>query len=138
MSDLHKSECYCTNLRRSANAVSSFYDEKLKEAGITVSQYFLLINLQKLKKANITHWAEFVGLDRSTMVRNIKVLLSHDLIEQTAGSGKTFQLSATGEKALSCAIPLWETAQKELEEHLGEEDSKAILRLESKLMVFQQ
>lgn len=138
MTDLHKSECYCTNLRRSANAVSSFYDAKLKEAGITVSQYFLLVNLQRLEKANITHWAEFVRLDRSTMVRNIKVLLSHNLIEQTVGSGKTFQLSETGEQALAYAIPLWEAAQKEIEEHLGEEDSKAILRLESKLMDFQQ
>ena len=75
MAQLYKSNCYCTNLRRSANAISDFYDTALKEAGLTISQYYLLVNLSRLGTANITHWAEHVGLNRSTMVRNIKLLL---------------------------------------------------------------
>ena len=76
MSKLYNSTCYCTNLRRSANAMSEFYDSALKEAELTISQYYLLVNLSRLGKANITHWSEQVGLDRSTMVRNIKPLQS--------------------------------------------------------------
>lgn len=133
MPDLYKSECYCTNLRRSANAISDFYDEELKETGLTISQYYLLINLRRLKSANITHWAEFVGLDRSTMVRNIKVLQSRCFIESAEGHGKTFKLSETGEKALESAIPVWNIAQKKMETFLGKDDSKAILRIGSKL-----
>ena len=123
MSNLYKSECYCTNLRRSANAISDFYDVELKETGLTISQYYLLINLQRLESANITHWAEFVGLDRSTMVRNIKVLQARQFIE----------LAETGEKALEAAIPVWNIAQKKMEAFLGKDDSKAILRIGSKL-----
>lgn len=133
MAKLYKSECYCTNLRRCANAISDFYDRELKETGITISQYYLLINLKRLKNVNITHWAEYVGLDRSTMVRNIKVLESRGFIERTEGHGKTFALSEVGEKTLDTAIPIWEKAQKKIEVFLGKEDSKAILRIGCKL-----
>lgn len=133
MTMLYKSECYCTNLRRCANAVSDFYDRELKETGITISQYYLLINLKRLKSANITHWAESVGLDRSTMVRNIKLLESRGFIERTEGHGKTFALAKTGEIALDTAIPIWENAQKKMEIFLGKEDSEGILRIACKL-----
>lgn len=133
MPDVYKSECYCTNLRRSANAVSDFYDEALKETGLTIAQYYLLVNLRRLKNANITHWAEFVGLDRSTMVRNIKVLQSRGFIEAAEGHGKVFTLSEAGEEALNAAVPVWEAAQKRMKAFLGEDDSEAILRIGSKL-----
>lgn len=133
MTKLYRSECYCTNLRRCANAISDFYDRELKGNGITISQYYLLINLKRLENANISHWAEYVGLDRSTMVRNIKLLESRGFIERTEGHGKTFALSEAGEMTLDAAIPIWKKAQKKMEVFLGEEDSKAILRIGSKL-----
>ena len=138
MSDLCKSECYCTNLRRSANTVSDFYDNALKDTGLTIAQYYLLINLSRLQSANITHWANRVGLDRSTMVRNIKLLESHDLIEKTEGHGKTFTLSAAGKKSLEAAVPVWNDAQKKMELFLGKEDSEAILRIGSKLQALKE
>lgn len=133
MTKLYKSECYCTNLRRSANVISDFYDAELKEAGLTVSQYYLLVNLSSLGCANITHWAERVGLDRSTMVRNIKLLESHGLIDKTEGHGKTYILSARGKSLLEKAIPLWREAQKKMEIFLGKEDADAVLRIGGKL-----
>ena len=133
MAKLNKSKCYCTNLRRSANAISDFYDNALKNAGLTVSQYYLLINLSRLGKANITHWAQRVGLDRSTMVRNIKPLESRGLIEKTEGHGKTFTLSENGKKALGEAVVIWNETQKKIKNFLGEEDSEAVLRIGAKL-----
>ena len=133
MSALYKSMCYCTNLRRSANAISDFYDEELKQAGLTISQYYLLINLQRLECANITHWAQAVGLDRSTMVRNIRLLETRDFIEMTEGHGKTFMLSEAGKTALQEAIPIWNAVQKKVKAILGEDDAEAILRIGSKL-----
>lgn len=138
MPDLYKSDCYCTNLRRSANAVSDFYDSVLKDTGLTIAQYYLLINLSRLKSANITHWAEQVGLDRSTMVRNIKLLESRDLIEKAEGHGKTFTLSAVGKKSLKAAVTVWDEAQKKMELFLGKEDSEAILRIGSKLQTLKE
>lgn len=130
---LYKSECYCTNLRRSANSISAFYDAAFKETGLTAAQYYLLINLSRLKSANITHWAQQVGLNRSTMVRNVKLLQSHGYIQTTAGHGKVFMLSTEGERVLAQAIPLWQNAQQQIETVLGSEDIKAVFRISEKL-----
>lgn len=129
----YKSTCYCTNLRRCANIAADFYDRELQASGLTVSQYYLLINLQRLENANITHWAAFVGLERSTMVRNIKVLDSRGFLERREGPGKTFALSKAGQTALEEAVPLWEAAQRQMELSLGEEDVQALLRIGAKL-----
>ena len=133
MSELSKSYCYCTNLRRSAKAITNHYDAALKETGLSVSQYYLLCNLSRKEKLNITHWAEYVGLDRSTMVRNVKLLLAHDFIEEADGHGKTFTLSEKGTQTLKKASLLWDKAQKDMEQFLGKEDAEAILRIGSKL-----
>ena len=134
MAGRYKSACYCTNLRRSANAISDFYDNALKAAGVTAAQYHLLSNLSRLGAANITHWAEQVGLDRSTMVRNIKLLQSRRLIEAAEGRGKTFALSSNGRRVLELAIPLWQDAQKQIEAVLGARDGQAVLRISEKLL----
>ena len=136
MTQLSKSACYCTNLRRSANVISSFYDSMLAEAGLTVAQYYLLVNLSRLGAANITHWAEAVGLDRSTMVRNIKVLQNRELVEIIEGHGKTFSLSSKGKEILDKAVPLWQEAQNKIETFLGKEDVEAIFRISEKLQEF--
>ena len=117
----YKSTCYCTNLRRSAGIISDFYDASLKDAGVTVGS------------ANITHWAEHVGLDRSTMVRNIKLLQARGLVKIVEGHGKVFTLSPEGERVLELAIPLWQKAQEQIEAVLGKDDTEAIFRISEKL-----
>ncbi|MCJ7855659.1 MarR family winged helix-turn-helix transcriptional regulator [Lachnospiraceae bacterium NSJ-143] len=133
MAQLYKSNCYCTNLRRSANAISDFYDTALKEAGLTISQYYLLVNLSRLGTANITHWAEHVGLNRSTMVRNIKLLQSRNLIDAVEGHGKTFALSSNGKEVLDMAMPLWQEAQTRIETLLGSDDIETLFRISEKI-----
>ena len=129
----YKSACYCTNLRRSANIISDFYDAALKDAGLTVAQYYLLINLSRLGSANITHWAAHVGLERSTMVRNIKLLQVRDFVEVSEGHGKVFTLSSEGKRVLELAVPLWQKAQEQIEDVLGADDTATVLRLSEKL-----
>lgn len=136
MEQLSKSLCYCTNLRRSANIITSFYDSMLSETGLSVAQYYLLINLSRKGSANITHWAEMVGLDRSTMVRNIKSLQNHNLVEIVEGHGKTFTLSSKGQQTLNKAIPLWKEAQSQIESLLGKENIEILFQISDKLQDF--
>ena len=133
MTKLYTSPCYCTNLRRSAAIVTEFYDTGLKAAGISVAQYYLLVNLSRLECANITHWAQCVGLERSTMVRNIKPLEARSLIENVDGRGRTFTLTPLGRDVLKRAGAIWEERQRSLEGFLGGEDYEAILRIGEKL-----
>ena len=129
----YKSICYCTNLRRSANMLSDIYDACLKLAGVTVAQYYLLVNLSRLGSANITHWAQRVGLDRSTMIRNIKPLQTRGYVEATKVRGKVFTLTPEGEHVLELAIPIWERTQAKIQEALGDDDVQTLLRISEKL-----
>lgn len=125
--------CYCTNARHCANNLTDLYNEALKAIGLTVPQYYLLAYLALLGKANITAWAECVGLDRSTMVRNIRHLVDAELVERTDGSGKTYRLSSKGEAIMGDARQCWKEAQHKVRDFLGEEDAKAFLRISKKL-----
>lgn len=116
-----ESGCYCTNLRCGAEAVTDFYDAALKPSGLTMAQYSVLVNLSQMNQANIIHWAERVGLERSTLVRNLKPMQDCGLIEATEVHGKVFRLSEAGKEVLACAVPLWEQVQVRMKEFLGED-----------------
>ena len=130
-----KSICYCTNIRRISNAITNYYDNALKETGLSVPQYDLLLTLSRLEKANTTQWAKHVGLERTTMVRNAQLLRlqSRGFIERTEGPGKTYTLSKKGLKALEKASMLWVRTQMKIKSFLGKEDVAAIMRIESKI-----
>lgn len=132
----YNSPCYCTNLRHSANRITQFYDRELETAGITAAQYYLLVSLREMGNANITHWAGKVGLERSTMVRNIGLLLKRQLIRQVDGHGKTYALTDSGAETMKTAGLAWERAQEKIAVFLGQKDAAALLRIGEKLQEF--
>lgn len=130
---LYQSVCYCMNLRRSASVLTDYYDRTLEPAGMMVTQFCLLVNLQRLGSANLTQWAEKVGLERSTMVRNVRGLEKRGWIIPAAGRGRRFMLSPQGEAALAQAMPLWQQTQARVEQYLSEADAQALLRITARL-----
>jgi len=79
------SQCLCTNLRRAARGVSRHYDGALDGFGINVAQYSLLCNLQRLDQPSISSLADAMGLDRSTLGRNLRVLEGEGLVQLVEG-----------------------------------------------------
>ncbi len=133
MAQLYESECYCTNTRRSSGFLTEYYDKQLEESGMSIAQYYLLINLYRMGPMNITHWAEQVGLERSTMVRNVRTLEKNQYIELAEGYGKVYKLSSHGEESLMKAQQRWNIAQSKIEAYLGKEDADAFLRISRKI-----
>lgn len=130
---MYESPCYCTNLRRGALWATEYYDRMLVPSGLSVPQYYLLINLSRMEKANLSQWAERVGLDRTTMVRNVKTLENKGLVTPAEGRGKTFALTDTGKSTLAQGVALWERAQERLRDSIGDADADALLRICRKL-----
>lgn len=130
---MYESPCYCTNLRRGALWATEYYDRMLAPSGLSVPQYYLLINLSRMEKANLSQWAERVGLDRTTMVRNVKTLENKGLVTPAEGRGKTFALTDTGKSTLAQGVALWERAQERLRDSIGDADADALLRICRKL-----
>lgn len=121
----NKSSCYCINIRRAANAITFFYDNALESTGLTVNQFSLLKNLKHLGTSSISSLASYVGLERTTLTRTLKPLIKQGLIQDTSETGsrnRKLQLTGLGEETLKEGIPLWESAQAEIENRLGKEN----------------
>ena len=134
MSKLYKNKCYCTNLRRSANAITEYYNRCFSDLDLTVAQYYIMVNLSRIKNANSSDLSKIIGLERSTLVRNIQGLIKKGWVNEGGeGKGRQFKLTKRGEKLIENVKPKWEEAQDKIKKFLGEEDSSALLRIADKL-----
>jgi len=126
------SECICTHLRRAARGVSRHYDEALAGFGINVAQFSLLRSVQRLDKPSITTLAEAMGLERSTLGRNLRVLEAEGLVQLADGDdqrNRLVLLSEEGRARLQAAQPAWEQAQAQLVTQLGDGQRDMLVRL---------
>ncbi|HDS0920956.1 TPA: winged helix-turn-helix transcriptional regulator [Pseudomonas putida] len=126
------SECICTHLRRAARGVSRHYDEALAGFGVNVAQFSLLRHLQRLDRPSITTLAEAMGLERSTLGRNVRVLEAQGLVALAEGEdqrNRVVLLTEAGTQLLRAAHPAWEQAQIELVERLGAGQRDELVRL---------
>ena len=125
-------QCLCTNLRRAARGASKHYDGALEGFGINVAQYSLLSNLKRLEQPSTSSLAEAMGLDRSTLGRNLLVLEGVGLVKLSGGADQRNRLvclTETGNERLAAALPAWEAAQQRLMDRLGEERRAQLLAL---------
>ena len=106
--------CMGMRVRRAARVVANHYDKHLKPAGLKGTQFTLLNTIFMNPAANIGKLADIMGLDRTTLNRNLKPLEGKGLIR--SGSGKdprsrTLKLTSEGTKMLQNALPYWLEAQ---------------------------
>ncbi|TFF40025.1 MarR family winged helix-turn-helix transcriptional regulator [Pseudomonas sp. RIT623] len=130
------SECICTHLRRAARGVSRHYDEALAGFGINVAQFSLLRHVQRLDRPSITSLAEAMGLERSTLGRNLRVLEAEGLVQLAEGDdqrNRLVLLSAAGKARLEAAHPAWKQAQEQMVTRLGEGQRDELVRLLERL-----
>ena len=106
--------CIGGRVRKAARVVANHYDKHLKPAGLKGTQFTLLNTIFMNPAATIGQLSDILGLDRTTLNRNLKPLEGKGLIR--SGSGKdprtrTLQLTKEGTKLLQSALPLWLDAQ---------------------------
>ena len=116
--------CACMNLRRTARLIAQFYDQKLQPGGLRNTQFTLLVTLRHQGPIAITQLAGLLGLDRTTLTRNIRLLQKDGMIgEQTGQDARVRLLTLTkkGEAAVAKAAPHWKKAQAEFLKKFGKE-----------------
>jgi DNA-binding MarR family transcriptional regulator len=106
--------CMGMRVRRAARVVANHYDKHLKPTGLKGTQFTLLNTIFMNPAATIGQLSDILGLDRTTLNRNLKPLEGKGLIR--SGSGKdprtrTLQMTKEGTKLLQSALPLWLEAQ---------------------------
>ncbi len=124
--------CLCTQLRRASRGVTRRYDDALAAVGLGAAQFSLLRHVQRLGQPSISALAEAMGLDRSTLGRNLRVLQEQGLLQLGEGRDQRSRevlLSAAGVQRLQQALPLWQQVQDELNARLGEERRAELMQL---------
>jgi DNA-binding MarR family transcriptional regulator len=113
-------DCYCTQFRRSANKLTGIYDEALRPVGLKITQFSLLRALERLGAATYNEIAAEVALDKTTISRNLKVLINAGWVivsvsPEEDARYRSAQLSKEGVKILRKAEPYWRVAQRQVE-----------------------
>lgn len=135
---IDNTSCHCLKMRRSAQNVIRFYDEKLEPSGVTARQYSLLYQVRLNPGCSVSALANAAELDRSTLARSLKSLFKGGYVEDRKEPGtrdSRLFLTEEGEATCAQAGKLWERAQRAYEEHVGAETvqalENALLKLQS-------
>ncbi|WP_457981002.1 MarR family winged helix-turn-helix transcriptional regulator [Ectopseudomonas composti] len=124
--------CLCTQLRRASRGVTRLYDDALAAVGLGAAQFSLLRHVQRLGQPSISVLAEAMGLDRSTLGRNVRVLEEQGLVQLGEGRdlrAREVRLTEAGLQRVEQALPLWEQAQRELNARLGGDSRAELMKL---------
>ena len=122
--------CYCIRLRRAANAMTRVYNKALSGTGLTLAQYSLLKNIFKMGSCNKSQLAKKIGLERTTVIRDLARLSDAGLVREISGPSKRNNLvvlTNEGEDMLDRARYLWEQAQTLIRSRVNEEELNALL-----------
>jgi DNA-binding MarR family transcriptional regulator len=126
--------CTCLALRRATRRVTQIYDAHMKPLGLRITQFAVLGQLagapgEASSQVSITALARRLGLDRSTLGRNLRPLLKAGLVAMDGGEDRrahTLTLTEAGRALLEKAFPLWRDAQRHVSEKLGREKTRAL------------
>lgn len=117
------SACICLGVRKAARMMARRYDDVFRPLGITSGQFSILAALLRDEPVPLGTLAEALGMDRTTLNRNLKPLEGQGFIETATDKRdarvRALRLTPSGSHLLGRAIPLWRKAQADSTERLG-------------------
>src|SRR5213593_3587809 len=122
--------CVCFNLRRVARKVTQFYDSEMRRHGIRPTQGTILLSLNGKESWSMAELSDWLGVERTTLVRNLRPLQRDGLVQAVGGGhGNRVELAITakGQKQIEKLTPAWRSAQCAAVKTLGEKRWSAIL-----------
>jgi DNA-binding MarR family transcriptional regulator len=115
--------CACTTLRKASRAVTRFYDEMLRPEGLTATQLAVLRAVDREGPVPMSHVAEALVMDRTSLYRAVGPLLRAGDLESVPseedGRAKYLRLSRSGRRRLARAGRRWALAQRTMVQEIG-------------------
>ncbi|MFT3762389.1 MAG: MarR family winged helix-turn-helix transcriptional regulator [Pseudoxanthomonas sp.] len=122
------SRCTCFHLRRAARRTTQVYDRELAKVGLSLNEYSILRRAGEPKQLGVL--AEALGMDRTTLTRNLKPMIEAGWIQERRSENdarqKLIVASAAGRRLLKRALPHWRNAQDRIEALFGAEQTLAL------------
>jgi DNA-binding MarR family transcriptional regulator len=116
-------DCLCFAARRAARAVTQHYDRQLRPTGLRVTQFSMLALLAAAGPMPINRLAREMGLERTTLSRNLRPLAAKRWITVTEEDDRrvhSIEITGKGRSVAREALPLWRKAQAAAKKRLGD------------------
>lgn len=123
--------CHCGALRQASRVLTQLYDQRLKPAGITITQFGILKMLAAMPGLGTGELGDALVMDSTTLSRTLKIIQDNGWIAVARSADRRkrcWQLTPAGQAHLAQAIPLWEQVQQACAAQVPEIDLEALNR----------
>ena len=106
--------CTCSALRRATRAVTAHYEAQFRGSGLRGTQFTILSVLAQAGPLPMTRLADLLGVERTTLTRNLTVLARRGLVAWTGeadGRVRKALLTKAGDAMLHKCLPHWVAAE---------------------------
>ena len=107
-------QCVCTAARRRSRELTRAFEKAMRGAGLRGTQFTLLATLVQTGSLPTTRLADFLGLERTTLTRNLGRLIRDGYVRIDEGEDRRVRkvaITPAGEEAARRAYPFWKKAQ---------------------------
>lgn len=114
--------CTSFKTRQFARVIARHYDAELASTGLKSTQYSLLTHVLNRGPLSTKDLARRMGLDISSLTRNLKPLMDSGWIQQTIGTDartRCVSITPQGERMQQRGHVRWQVAQQEINEVMG-------------------
>lgn len=128
--------CYLTKTLMLSRSLQAFYEDGLDAHGLTPQQGPLLSTIVALGGAHPSDLARELEIERSTISRNLKILIDRGLLRaELTPAGRTRRVFATdlGHQIIVGFFPAWAMAQEEIVDAIGVERLTTFLEVAEQL-----
>jgi DNA-binding MarR family transcriptional regulator len=114
--------CASLNFRRTARAVTRWYDAAMQKSGMRSTQFAILVGIAKKQPVAIGALGEMLMIDQTTLTRSLRLLQKDGLISTSKRSAmrrRYLEITPKGEHALARALPYWRKTQEDFQSAVG-------------------
>ena len=123
--------CFCLASRQAARKITRLYDSYMQGSGVRVTQFTILSQLMLRGEMPIGKLAGLLGMERTTLSRNLTLLEGKNWISISAGEdprSRMIAITAQGRGVVRRGFPHWSKAQAHIGQLLSA-DGQAALKL---------
>src|SRR5271155_5795365 len=128
--------CMCASFRRTARALTSFYEEALRPTRLRATQLTILQVLSRAGDVPQGRLAEELAMDSTSLTRTLAIMRRRGWVAERRGKDqreRLLRLSRGGAAKLKRVTPVWNKVQARLGGKLGERGWKNLLRLTNRV-----
>jgi DNA-binding MarR family transcriptional regulator len=123
--------CFCLASRQAARKITRLYDSYMQGSGVRATQFTILSQLMLRGEMPIGKLAGLLGMERTTLSRNLTLLEGKGWISISAGEdprARMIEITTQGRSLVRRGFPYWSKAQAHIGKLLGA-DGQAALKL---------